>query len=170
MQTLGSGRGGHRGVRTQSYGGTGPRWPHPRTATASTSERAVSPIIAPTRCSNRVGPSSLAPSPVLTTLRRWAASVRFTSTLMSDHFFLTSACVRFSDPTRSHRLLLRFPDESVPKSTFLRASTSEISTSISLLVKFFFFPHLLHSFFLSFLIVQRGESQVQGSFKYDLHV
>jgi len=45
---------------------------------------------------------------------RWAAIICFTSTLISDHFFFTSACVRFSDPTAliashtlSHPLLLR---------------------------------------------------------------
>ena len=57
----------------------------------------------------------------------------------------------------------------LPKSPFLRASASESSTSILLSIKLFFFPSYSF-FFLYFLIAQREESQVQGSFKYDLHI
>ena len=90
----------------------------------TTPVRAVSPIKAATLKSKGESSPTPVPPPVAVTLRRWAETLRFTSTLRSDHFFLISECVRCWDPTaltasqtHSHSLLFCFafiPVDRVP--------------------------------------------------------
>lgn len=84
---------------------------------------------------------------------RWAAVLLFTSIFISDHFFLSSACVRLSEPTAltashtlSHSLLFRLlliPEDKLPNKTTLRASTSVRRVSSSHSVNFRFLDVLI---------------------------